>query len=137
MLCLVEILFLSKYSPDTCVFVKFVLWDCFSPPDVSFSKFKICSGNPVFKFGREVFIQALFSSFECCADGFVDAKNEIGIVFILAKTFSGKSFQMLSDRIESDLVTHITILIKLQKCYFGICTNLHTGVTFRGGKEHF
>ena len=67
---------------------------------------------------------------------FVDAKNEIGIVFILAKIFSGKLFQMLSDQIESDLVTR-TILIKLQKCYLGISTNLHMGVTFRGGKEHF
>ena len=89
-----------------------------------------------FKFGREVFIQAFFSSVEFCTDGFVDAENEIGIVFILAKIFSGKSFQTLSDRIESDSVRR-TILIKLQKCYFGISTNLHTGVTFRGGKEHF
>ncbi len=95
-----------------------------------------CRKVPVFKFGREVFIQALYSSFEFCANGFVDAKNEIGIVFILAKIFSGKSFQMLSDRIESDLVTR-TILIKLQKCYIGISTNLHTGLTFCGGKEHF
>jgi hypothetical protein len=30
-----------------------------------------------------------------------------------------------------------TTLIKLQRCYFGISTNLHSGVTFCGGKEHF
>ena len=59
-----------------------------------FPNLKFAQVSSVFKFGgREVFIQALFSSFEFCADGFVDAKIEIGIVFILAKTFSGKSFQ--------------------------------------------
>ena len=43
--------------------------------------------------GERGFIQTLFSSFEFCTDGFVVAKIEIGIIFILEKNFSGKSFQ--------------------------------------------
>ena len=40
-----------------------------------FPNLKYAQVSSVFKFGgREVFIQALFSSFEFCTDGFVDAK---------------------------------------------------------------
>ena len=45
MLCLVEIL--SKYSPDTCVFV-FFCGDFFPPPDASFSKFDFFAGKVQF-----------------------------------------------------------------------------------------
>ncbi len=43
MLSLVEIL--SKYSPDTSVFVIFFVTIAFPHPDASFSKFEICAGK--------------------------------------------------------------------------------------------
>ena len=77
-------------------------------------------------------------------------KRQKKIIFIYGTTFkkneSGRDFQrgqIWNDRSQkqknyySSHPHYGTTLIKLQRCYFGISTNLHSGVTFCGGKEHF
>ncbi len=68
----------SKYFPDICVFVIFLLEIALPYSDASFSKFEISAKMSCmlkasfFSFEKRYVSKGLFSSFELYADGFVD-----------------------------------------------------------------